>query len=133
MMEHGGEPNTQQALIEGYQALLSRTRLMLDSARDANWPALVDQEGTYIMQVEQLAKLDPDNHLDDDHRARKVELLERILENDLEIRERLIERRNELGKLISASQRQRNLRHAYGVREGTSTPPIDLPPSKRAP
>ncbi|MDR9440616.1 MAG: flagellar protein FliT [Halomonas sp.] len=133
MMEHGREPNSQQALLEGYEALLSRTRLMLDSARDANWPALVDQESTYIMQAEQLAKLDAEHHLDADHRARKAGLLEQILANDLEIRERLIERRNELGELIGASQRQRNLRDAYGVREEAPTPPIDLHLSKRAP
>ncbi|MDI5922828.1 flagellar protein FliT [Halomonas sp. LR5S13] len=132
-MDHGGEPSSQQALVEEYEALLSRTRLMLDSARDADWPALVDQESTYIMQVKQVAKLDAERHLDANQRARKAEILEQILENDLEIRERLIERRDELGKLISASQRQRNLRHAYGVGKGGPTPPTDLHHIKGAP
>lgn len=132
-MEHGGEPGSQQAVVEEYEALLSRTRLMLDSARDANWSALIDQESTYIKHVDQLKKLEAGRFLDDEHRERKAKLLEGILENDLEIRERLVERREELGKLIGTSQRQRNLRHAYGVGGGGQTPPSDPHFIKRAP
>lgn len=132
-MEHGGEPTSQQALVEGYETLLARTRLMLESAHDANWPALIDQEGGYVMQVERLARLDAELQLDEDHQARKAQLLEQILENDLEIRERLIERRDELGELIGTTQRQRNLRRAYGVREEAPTTPIDKRLTQRAP
>lgn len=132
-MEHGGEPGSQQAVVEEYEALLSRTRLMLDSARDANWPALIDQESTYIRQVEQLKKLEADRHLDDEYREYKAKMLEKILANDLEIRERLVERREELGKLIGTSQRKRNLHHAYGVGDRGPTPPSELHFIKRAP
>ncbi|SEL74989.1 flagellar protein FliT [Halomonas daqiaonensis] len=132
-MGHGGEPSSQQALVEGYQALLSRTRTMLASAHDADWSALVDQEGEYVMQVERLARLDAELHLDADHQLHKAQLLEQILENDLEIRERLIERRDELGKLIGTTQRQRSVRRAYGAGEKASTSPIDMRLTKRSP
>lgn len=112
-MEQGGEPIGQQALVEHYEALLSRTRHMLSAARDADWTALIDQESTYLVQVEQLATLEAGRPLDAEHRARKATLLEEILENDLEIRTRLIERRDELGELIGAAQRQRKLHRAY--------------------
>ena len=116
-MEHDGEPTSQQTLVEHYEALLTRTHGMLNAARDADWPALVDQESCYLVQVERLATLEAGRPLDAEHRARKATLLEEILENDLEIRARLIERRDELGELIGAAQRQRKLRHAYDVSE----------------
>jgi len=116
-MEHDAEPTCQQALVEHYEALRSRTRRMLSAARDADWTALVDQESSYLVQVEQLTTLEGGHRLDAEHRARKATLLEEILENDLEIRARLIERRDELGELIGAAQRQRKLRHAYDISE----------------
>lgn len=132
-MRHGGEPTNQQSLVEGYEALLSRTWLMLDSARAADWPALIDQESEYVMQVERVARLDAEHQLDTDEQERKAHLLEQILENDLEIRKRLLKRHDELGKLINTSQRQQNLRHTYGVIEQTPTTPTDLRHIQRAP
>ncbi|SFT56253.1 flagellar protein FliT [Halomonas saccharevitans] len=114
-MAHGGEPSSQQALVDQYEALRSRTRHMLASAREADWPRLIDQQESYLVQVEQLATLEAECPLDATHRARKATLLEEILENDLEIRGRLVERRDELGELIGTAQRQRKLQHAYDV------------------
>ncbi|MEQ6887192.1 flagellar protein FliT [Halomonas sp. CS7] len=127
-MEHGGEPTGQQALVEKYEALRWRTRRMLDSAREADWPTLIDQQESYLLQVDQLAMLEAERQLDAAHRARKATLLEEILENDLEIRERLIERRDELGELIGTTQRQRKLRHAYDV--GAQPPPPSVAPGR---
>ncbi len=116
-MERDGEPTGQQALVAHYEALRSRTRQMLASARDADWPALIDQQASYLAQVDELATLEAERRLDAAHRARKATLLEEILENDLEIRTRLIERRDELGELIGTAQRQRKLHRAYDVGE----------------
>ena len=114
-MDQGGEPTGQQVLVEHYEALRSQTRQMLDSARDADWPTLIGQQESYLMQVEQLATLETERQLDAENRARKATLLEEILENDLEIRARLIERRDELGELIGTAQRQRKLHRAYDI------------------
>ncbi|TDO16763.1 MULTISPECIES: flagellar protein FliT [Halomonas] len=132
-MEYREQPSRQQGLLDAYERLLARTRLMLDLARDANWPELLNQEIVYLKQVEQVASRDNAQALDTEQQARQASLLEQILENDLEIRQRLINRRNELGKLISASQRQRNLSHAYGVPAPSPTQPVDPNLSKRAP
>lgn len=116
-MTHESEPASQQAIIEGYEALLACTRRMLASAREADWSALIEQEGDYVIRVERQSRLDARVELDTDNRYRKTRLLEQILENDLEIRKRLIERRDELGRLIGTTRRQRELQRTYGIRE----------------
>ncbi len=116
-----GQPQnsaTPGALVEAYEALLAQTDRMLEAARGAEWASLVDQEADYVLQVERVQRLDAEVALAPEARERKSALLERILENDLEIRRRLIERRDELGELIGTTRRQRNLRRAYGVKNG---------------
>jgi len=132
-MECAVESTRQLALLEKYKTLLSRTQRMLALARDADWAALIDQESHYVVQVEQLIQLDAELQLDTDGRDRKARLLEQILENDLEIRQHLMERREELGNLIGATQRQRNLRRTYGVVEQATATPADMRFTKRSP
>ncbi|MFG6176452.1 flagellar protein FliT [Halomonas sp. THAF12] len=105
---------SQEAVIAGYQALLARSERMLALAREADWSALVDQEADYVQQVERIAELDARHALEREAQNRKAELLERILENDLEVRRHLMQRRDELGELIGTSRRQRDLQRAYG-------------------
>ncbi|ATJ84640.1 flagellar protein FliT [Halomonas beimenensis] len=101
-------------IIAGYEALLAISEAMLAAARDADWPTLVEQETDYVRRVERLSRLDAEHPLDEHRQRRKAELLERILDNDLEVRQRLIRRRDELGELIGTSRRQRDLQRAYG-------------------
>lgn len=115
-----GGPDAQHALIAAYEALLSRSSRMLDSARAADWEALVDQETEYVVQVEDLGRLDAELPLDDEGGERKAELLERILDQDLEIRQRLIERRDELDRLIGSSRKQLALSRTYGPQQAAS-------------
>lgn len=115
-----GGPDAQQVLIAAYEALLSRSSRMLDSARAADWETLVDQETEYVVQVEHLGRLDAELPLDDERVARKAELLERILDQDLEIRQRLIERRDELDRLIGSSRQQLALSRTYGPQQAAS-------------
>ncbi|OBX35423.1 flagellar protein FliT [Halomonas elongata] len=107
-----------EAVLDGYTRLLVRSEHMLEAALAADWETLVAQEADYVQQVERLSTLDAEASLDREARQRKAELLEDILENDLEIRRHLIQRRDELGELIGVSQRQRDLQRAYGA--GTS-------------
>ena len=58
--------------------------------------------------------------LDGAAQQRKAELLESILEHDVDIRRRLVARRDELGKLIEVSQRQRDLHRAYAPQQGAA-------------
>lgn len=118
----------QDTLIAAYSRLLASAANMLELARQEQWAELIDQRTDYVVQVEGLSRLDTVLTLDETHRSRKAQLLESILEHDAEIRRRLVERRDELGKLIGVSQRQRNLHRAYapqqagGVAEGAGEP-----------
>lgn len=123
MRHHRTPPNgavAQETVIAAYEALLSRSSRMLDSARAADWEALVDQETEYVVQVERLGRLDAEQPLDDERGERKAELLERILEQDLEIRQRLVERRDELDRLIGSGRQQLALSRTYGPQQAPS-------------
>jgi flagellar protein FliT len=115
------ETGSPEAIVEGYQALLGYTQRMLHAAREADWPALIEEEHDYVQAVEAIARLDAEQVLNEAQRQRKAELLETILENDLEIRQRLIQRREELSTLIGNAQRQRDVERAYGT-QPPSTP-----------
>lgn len=110
------------AVIDGYQYLLECSERMLFLAREADWPALLDLEASYVQQVEHVSELDAQHSLAEAGQRRKAMLLERILENDREIRQCLAHRRDELGELIGTSQRQRDLQRAYGSGGGRVIP-----------
>ena len=117
------ETMTSQTVVDGYEMLLAYTHLMLESARNRDWATLIDQERDYVLQVERLASLDAEFQLDDEQRERKAELLETILENDLEIRQRLVERRDELSSQIGNAQRQQSVQRAYGAHDSGPSGP----------
>ncbi|AIA74563.1 flagellar protein FliT [Vreelandella alkaliphila] len=110
--------NAQQALIDAYAKLLTCVTKMHELAHAEQWAELIEQRTHYVMSVEALRQRDEETVLDDDGRKRKTELLESILEHDVEIRRRLVARRDELGKLIGVSQRQRSLHRAYAPQQG---------------
>ncbi|MGP9764791.1 flagellar protein FliT [Halomonas sp. AOP13-D3-9] len=110
--------SAQQALLTSYETLLSRVEYIHELANAEQWAELIDQRTSYVVLVEQLRELDTTVVLDTAGQQRKAELLERILEHDVDIRRRLVSRRDELGKLIEVSQRQRDLHRAYAPHQG---------------
>ncbi|MDR5898730.1 flagellar protein FliT [Halomonas vilamensis] len=111
---------TQQSLLDAYAALLDSAAYMHELANAEEWTALIEQRTHYVMLVEKLRQLDSTLTLDERAQRSKAELLEAILEHDVEIRRQLVARRDELGKLIGISQRQRNLHRAYAPQQGNS-------------
>lgn len=125
---------TQQALLEAYAKLLVRATHMHELANAEQWPELIEQRTHYVSLVEELRELDKKVELDAHAKMRKAELLESILEHDVEIRRRLVARREELGKLIGVSQRQRDLHRAYAPQQGnTGTYDIEGTPDQEVP
>jgi len=114
------DKSAQQALLNSYETLLGRVEHMHELANAEQWAELIDQRTSYVVLVEQLRELDMTVSLDATAQLRKAELLERILEHDVDIRRRLVSRRDELGKLIEVSQRQRDLHRAYAPQQGTA-------------
>lgn len=113
----------QELLLAAYASLLEASLRMLATARAADWEALVEQESDYLVRVERIRRMDAQLSLDDEAASRKAALLERILEQDMEIRRRLVERRDELGRMIGNSRRQQALSRAYGPQQGAV--PVD--------
>lgn len=108
----------QELLLAAYESLLEASLRMLATARAADWDALVELESDYLVRVERIRRMDAQQQLDDNAASRKAALLERILEQDMEIRRRLVERRDELGRMIGSSRRQQALSRAYGPQRG---------------
>lgn len=109
---------SQETLLEAYEGLLVHVSQMHELASTEQWEALIEQRTHYVSLVERLHELDRDVTLDEAGKQRKAKLLEDILEYDVEIRRRLVARRDELGKLIGVSQRQRDLHRAYAPQQG---------------
>ncbi|MGQ7262335.1 flagellar protein FliT [Vreelandella sp. V005] len=116
------DQNAQQSLLASYEALLSSVEHMHELANAEKWADLIEQRTNYVVLVEQLRELDATVLLDAAAQQRKAELLESILEHDVDIRRRLVARRDELGKLIGVSQRQRDLHRAYAPQQGVPSP-----------
>ena len=110
--------NSQKLLLDAYAKLLVRVNHMHELADAEQWAELIEQRSNYVVLVEELRELDANVTLDAAGKQRKTELLEHILEHDVEIRRRLVARRDELGKLIGVTQRQRDLHRAYAPQQG---------------
>jgi len=106
-------------IISGYEALLERSSRMLAFACEEDWSRLLEEEADYVIEVERLSRIEAGKTLDVVQRERKASLLERILEDDLEIRRRLNKRRDELGALLDANRRKRSVDSAYGGAAGS--------------
>ncbi|SNY98058.1 flagellar protein FliT [Halomonas sp. hl-4] len=117
--------NAQQTLLDTYAALLDSVMHMHQLADKDQWAELIDQRTHYVLLVEKLRELDASVTLDAAAQQHKAELLEAILEQDVEIRRQLIARRDELGRLINVSQRQRSLHRAYAPQQGRGSVPGD--------
>ncbi|WP_460428068.1 flagellar protein FliT [Azotobacter armeniacus] len=93
---------------------------MLELARRGDWAALLQKKSCGLIDAEKLRQLEVRASLDRREQLRKVELLEQILALDAEIRTHLLTRRDELGRLILSSRRQRELNRTYRPAVGAS-------------
>lgn len=112
------QDKSENALLDGYITLLNRVEHMHELANAEQWAELIEHRTNYVLLVEKLRELDANVVLDAEAQQRKADLLERILEHDVDIRRRLVARRDELGKLIGVTQRQRDLHRAYAPQQG---------------
>ncbi|UYG02071.1 flagellar protein FliT [Halomonas sp. LR3S48] len=106
--------STTRAVLDGYARLRQQVAIMLELARAGEWDALIERQSGYLQLADHLRQLDKEAVLDEDGRQCKAALLEAILADDLEIREKLMARRSELGQLMDSSRRQRDLHRSYG-------------------
>ena len=106
--------STARAVLDGYSQLRRQVALMLELARAGEWDALIERQSGYLQLADRLRQLDKEAELNQAEVQLKADLLEAILADDLAIREQLLARRSELGQLMGASRRQRDLNRSYG-------------------
>ena len=75
-----------QQLIDYYKAIEDSSARMLDAARSEDWEQVVRFEGACAVLIEQLRARAPSEPLMPEQRAEKTRIMQRILNNDAQIR-----------------------------------------------
>lgn len=88
---------------------------MLIWAREENWTALLEEEAKYVGEIERLNVQGEQHSAGSPQVKQQSKMLEQILENGAEIRQRLIARRDKIGELMKAAQCRDKLTGTYGV------------------
>jgi len=105
-----------QQMIAIYEALLGLSGGMLEAARAADWDRLVGLEEKCRGHVARLRALgDAPPPLSDAERARKADILRRVLAEDAEVRRLAEPRLAELEHLIGNTRNRRRLLASYGA------------------
>ncbi|WP_353192895.1 flagellar protein FliT [Pandoraea pnomenusa] len=105
-------------LLNCYESIAGLTERMLGVARGGDWDALIDLEAQYRAQVDSIKQLDAALPLTEDERARKHEIIRRILADDAAIRDLVVPRLAHLDAMINNTRRQRALHEVYGLNLG---------------
>jgi len=73
-------------LIDYYKAIEDSSRKMLDAAKVEDWDEVVRFEGACAVLIEQLRQRSRSEELSADMRTEKTRIMQRILQNDAQIR-----------------------------------------------
>ena len=103
-------------VICAYRRLEVQASHMAALAREQDWDALIGEQEKYAGAAEGVADMEKGVTLDERENTTKYTILEHILGHDLEVRSRLIERREELSQMMAVSRRESALERAYGAR-----------------
>ena len=76
----------QRNLLGYYHAIEESSRKMLDAAKAEDWDTVVRYEGTCAVLIEQLRHKAKTEALEAGHRVEKAKIMQRILQNDAQIR-----------------------------------------------
>ncbi|PIJ48337.1 hypothetical protein BL250_14105 [Erwinia sp. OLTSP20] len=113
-------------LLQNYQTLLSLSQKMLRLANEEKWHELVEVEAGYTSTITMLAHCTRDHSLSLKSLEPLRPLLRHLLDNEREIKQLLLLRKNELHRLITQSQRQQSLMSAYTENAGQLLVPRDI-------
>ncbi|BCO28876.1 hypothetical protein MIZ03_3786 [Rhodoferax lithotrophicus] len=73
-------------LIDYYKAIEDSSAKMLDAAKSEDWEKVMHFEGACAVLIEQLRDRASQERLQPEHRAEKARIMQRILNNDAQIR-----------------------------------------------
>ncbi|MGI4847380.1 MAG: flagellar protein FliT [Janthinobacterium lividum] len=105
-------------MIALYENVAVLTGHMLEAARNSDWDRLVELESMCTRHVQTLRENVPPPQLAGQERDRKVDLINRILADDREIRRLTEPWMARLATLINSTGVERKLSKAYGSTPG---------------
>ncbi|HET7267177.1 MAG TPA: flagellar protein FliT [Oleiagrimonas sp.] len=100
-------------LMAAYRQLQSCTARMVQLAHEQDWEALIQQEEQYVTAVQHIADLEGEEPLDEVQAREKHDLLEGIMADSQDTHRRLLERREELSRLIAQSRQEQEAERSY--------------------
>ena len=103
-----------EKLLDTYDRLSRTTGSMLNAAQCGDWERLVDLEKSCASLVAELTALENDVALPRGVRARKHELLRKVLADDAAIRNITEPWVQQLGSMLDANRREQRLLRTYG-------------------
>ncbi len=104
-----------QEVISLYETVATITDQMLAAARSGDWDQLVALESRCASHVEILRSGEPPVPLSGVVRAKKVQIIQKILADDREIRNLTQPWMAQLSQLINSTGTERKLSKAYGA------------------
>lgn len=107
--------NTQEYFAH-YEAIAELSARMLAAARSGEWGELKTMQGMYRELIDGLREVDASSELDDTARARKLELVRRILADDAAIRDLSAPSLARLSALFSVNRPVRVFKKMIGLR-----------------
>lgn len=104
-----------QEVISLYETVAGITDKMLAAARNGDWEELIALEARCASHVATLKAGEPPAPLTGSVRERKVQIIQKILSDDREIRNITEPWMENLSNLMNSTGAERKLNHAYGV------------------
>ena len=104
-----------QEIISLYETVAIITDQMLAAARNGDWDQLVALESRCASQVEVLKTSEPPVPLSGQARDRKVQIIQKILADDREIRNLTETWMGQLARIMNSAGAERKLSEAYGA------------------
>lgn len=102
-----------QTQLQTYESISLLSTQMLEAARRSDWGRLTSLERDCSHLVDQLRRTEGGLAADDARRARKVEIIKKVLAEDAAIRDLVEPWMAELQALIGSTGRRRQLQQAY--------------------
>lgn len=105
----------EQDTLTHYESLSSLTGQMRDAAIGGEWDTLIGLEQQCGRHVARMRALDTQIALDETARQRKIQLINKILADDAEIRNRTESWMGQLQRIMQSNRHEQRLNQSYGA------------------
>lgn len=102
-------------VVMNYESLSAITSQMRDAAVQGEWDRLAGLEQLCSQHVAAMKSVDTVAGLDEPSRQRKIQLINKILADDAEIRNRTEAWMGQLQRIMQTSRHEQRLQQTYGV------------------